>query len=115
MQLNQQYIQYLLKGETDLISSQNLAQLELVDVITGSDKSLQQLIFSGEKFRQDNPESSFYSGVVISPDSSTQEVENIIEALERFEFILFNVSDTGAQIDILKKYAPMAKICLTNP
>lgn len=109
---NQQYIKWLINKETDLVSSQNLAQLEIIHLLAGHQNKLQSLLFEANEFKIDNPEVPFFVGIVIADDATVENIDISIEAFDNFEIILFNNPSLNSISKTLKKYAPIAKISI---
>ena len=106
---NKRYIQCLLDKSTDLISSQNLAQLKIIDVV-GEENNTDKLFDRAREFRQNNPNNPFFVEIAVPDGSTVENVEDIIDKFVDYEFILFNNPSVEFQIKVLKKYAPWAKI-----
>jgi hypothetical protein len=106
---NKEYIQCLLDKSTDLISSQNLAQLKIIDVI-GDENNIEKLFNRARECQKNNPNNPFFVGIVVPDGTTVENVEGIIDKFEDYEFILFNNPSIEFQINVLKKYAPWAKI-----
>lgn len=109
---NQQNIDFLLKKATDLISSKNLAQLENIDVILCQDSDVLNYLDNYNLAKINAPQANIFLAISISQNNTIAGVEELIDKLEEYEFILFNINDLNKQMEIIKKYAPIAKIKL---
>ena len=112
---NSKIIGYLLKKETDLVSSINLAPLQEINVFCQNSLLLDNLILMAELHCFKKQNQPFFLSISLINNETLQEVENVIDKMKDFEFILFNTDIQEEKTKILKKYAPMSKITYLIP
>lgn len=113
---NDANIGYLINGETDLISSQNLADKERLLVFCGSFNP----IHDGHKVMINMAEKATGQKVFLEMTTKNAdkgfldfiEIENRIRLLDEYEFILTNLPTIKAKVEAIRKYAPKAEITL---